>query len=116
MYVQLPPPGDGTFSSPCAPSKPGSCNVSASEVTSGAGVAGVGSTATGAGICTAGTVVMGFTGALDVVPPADFATAKSESLGIEFARLGAGSGLGLGGNGGDLGLLLEPVMELNDGQ
>ena len=84
--------------------------ISASEVTSGAGGAVVGSTATGASICTAGTIVIGFTEALGVVPLADSAVAEPGSLGIEFARLGAGSGFGLGGSGGDLGLLLEPVM------
>ena len=60
--------------------------------------------------------MIGFTGALGVVPLADSVDAKSESLGMEFARLGAGSGFGLGGNGGDFSLLLEPVMDLNDGQ
>ena len=60
--------------------------------------------------------MIGFTGTLDVVSLVDSVNTESETLGIEFARLGAGSGFGLGGNGGDLGLLPEPVMDLSDGQ
>ena len=98
------------------PGKPGSANVSASEATSGADWTVVDSTATGAGICTAGTIVIGFTDVLDVALLSARADVKSGSLGIEFARFGAGSGFGLGGTCGDLGLLSEPVMDLNDGQ
>ena len=50
------------------------------------------------------------------MPPTDSVSAGAGSLGIEFARLGAGSAFGLGGNGGDLGLLSEPLKGLNDGQ
>ena len=81
--------GDEGFSYPAAPGKPGSGSVSASEVTSGAGAAGVDSTSTGAGICTGGRIVIGLGKALGVVLTADPVSADAESLGIEFARLGA---------------------------
>ena len=60
--------------------------------------------------------MIGFVGALGVVLLAGPADVESDSLGIEFARLGAGSSFGLGGTCGDFGLLSEPVMDLNDGQ
>ena len=44
------------------------------------------------------------------------ADVESDSLGMEFARLGAGSSSGLGGICGDFGLLSEPVIDFNDGQ
>ena len=108
--------GDEGFSYPAAPGRPGSGSVSASEVTSGAGAAVVDSTSTGAGICTSGRIAIRCGEALDVVPPVDSVNADSGSLGMELARLGAGSAFGLGGSGGDLGLLSEPLRGFNDDQ
>ena len=72
--------GDEGFSYPPAPGKPGSGSVSASEVTSGAGVAVVDSTSTGAGICTGGRIVIGRGGASGVVPLSDSIDADSGTV------------------------------------
>ena len=53
----------------------------------------MGSTSSGAGICTGGRIAIGCGEALGVVPPVDSVNADSESLGMELARLGAGSAL-----------------------
>ena len=53
---------------------------------------------------------------LGAVSLVDSADAESASLGIEAARLGTDSGFGLGGMVGDLGLLPDPGVGLNDGQ
>ena len=50
--------------------------------------------------------MIGFLGALDVVLLSGCADVESDSLGIELARLGAGSIFGLGGISGDFGLLV----------
>ena len=85
-------------------------------MTSGAEGSAVDCTATGAGICTAGTTVIGLAVALCAVSLVDSVGAGSDILGVEAARLGAGSDFGLGGTVGDLGLLSDPVMDLKDGQ
>ena len=95
--------GEGRASSSFAPGMPGSGSVSASEVTSGAEGSALDCAAAGAGIL--------LTVAPCNVALVDSAGAGSDILGIEAARLGVGSGTGLGGTVGDLGLLSDPVMD-----
>ena len=108
--------GDGRVSSSFAPGIPGSANVSASEVTSGADGSTRDCVAAGAGICTIGTTIMGLAVAACAVLLVDSAGAGSDILGMEAARLGAGSVSDLGGIVGDRGLLSDPVKDFKDGQ
>ena len=59
-------------------------------MTSGAGGSALDCVAAGAGICTAGTTVIGLTVAPGAISLFDSAGAESDILGVEAARLGAG--------------------------
>ena len=61
--------------------------------------------------------VIGITAALEVLCRwLTLQLLRSANLGIEATSLGYRLCFGLGGIVGDLGLLLDPVMDLNDGQ
>ena len=108
--------GDGGGPFPSVPGIPGSANVSASEVTSGAVGWSCDCSAVGAGICPLGSAATGLTAPGVAGLSGDSADSGPGILGREIARLGGGSAVDLGGIDGETGLLFDPLNEFRIGQ